>query len=263
MFAFTRQTGMVDEVDDGLPEGVARNLGPAQRYGARQLLLVVAVALVGIPFGLLLQQVTSHGPLTRADTSFANWLHEPVRNSHALTLLAETLSFIGRPSFLVPFVLLPTIWFVRSGARKLAAFLVVTCLGGAAVDSIVKLVVSRPRPHFDDPIAHAVGKSFPSGHAMSSTICFGAVVLTLLPLIAPRFRNLVVAATALLVVGIGLSRLALGVHYLSDVLGGFVLGGAWLIGSVAVFEVWRVERGRPATNPVAEGVEPEEKTALT
>ncbi|MBA2608587.1 MAG: phosphatase PAP2 family protein [Actinobacteria bacterium] len=250
-------------MEDGLPEAVASKLSPAERYGLRQTLLVVAVALVGVPFGLLLQQVTREGPLTRVDTSLAEWLHERVRDSASLTAVMKTLSFVGRPTFLVPLVALTTLWCVRSGARKLAAFLILTSLGGGAVDTIVKILVSRPRPSFDDPIATALGKSFPSGHAMSSTICYGAVVLVVLPLVAARWRPVLIAAVSLLVLGIGVSRLALGVHFLSDVLGGFVLGGAWLVGSVAVFEVWRVERGKPKTHPATEGVEPEEAKTLT
>ena len=54
------------------------------------------------------------------------------------------------------------------------------------------------------------------------------------------------------------SRLTLGVHYVSDVLGGYALGAAWLTASVAAFEIWREDRGRRPTHPLEEGVEPEE-----
>ena len=249
-------------MEDGLPEAVATKLEPGQRYSLRQTLLVLAVSLVGVPFGLLLEQVTRHGPLTTADTSLANWLHRQVRGNHPLTVAMKTLSFLGKPIFLVPLVALVALWCLRNGARKLAVFLAVTCIGGAFVDTVVKILVSRPRPSFDDPIATAMGKSFPSGHAMSSTICYGAVVLVVLPVLAPRLRPVLIGTATLLVAAIGVSRLALGVHFLSDVLGGFVLGAAWLIGSVAVFETWRVERGRRPTHPLTEGVEPEESTAL-
>jgi len=60
----------------------------------------------------------------------------------------------------------------------------------------------------------------------------------------------------LLVGAIGFTRLALGVHYISDVLGGVVLGLAWLAASTAAFSTWRLERGRPAVDPM-EGLEPE------
>jgi undecaprenyl-diphosphatase len=96
---------------------------------------------------------------------------------------------------------------------------------------------------------------------MSSLICYGAVLLVFLPLIARRWRPAAIVATTLWVLAVGLSRLALGVHFLSDVLGGYVLGAAWLIGSVAAFEVYREDRGRRPTKPLTEGVEPEEARA--
>ena len=67
------------------------------------------------------------------------------------------------------------------------------------------------------------------------------------------------------VLAIGCSRLLLGVHFLSDVLGGYVLGFAWLIAATAVFEIWREEEGRHHQTPtelVTEGVEPEAAPAL-
>jgi undecaprenyl-diphosphatase len=72
-----------------------------------------------------------------------------------------------------------------------------------------------------------------------------------------RDRRIAVVGTALLVLSIGLSRLMLGVHFVTDVIGGYVLGAAWLVGSIAIFEVWRVERGKRPSEPLAEGVEPE------
>jgi undecaprenyl-diphosphatase len=249
-------------VDHGLPEGIARRLGPAGRFGVRETLAGLAVALVGIPFGLLLQQVTTHGPLTVLDESAAEWLHKRLIGNAAATNAMRTISFTGKPIFLIVLVGVPALWAWRQGARKLATFLVVTSIGGAIVDSLVKAVVGRPRPKFDEPIATAIGKSFPSGHSMSSLICYGAVLLVVMPLIALRWRRVALAATGGWVLLIGVSRLALGVHFLSDVLGGYALGAAWLVGSVAAFETWRIERGKRPTHPLEEGVEPEESDAI-
>jgi undecaprenyl-diphosphatase len=93
---------------------------------------------------------------------------------------------------------------------------------------------------------------------MSSLVCFGALLVVFLPFVPRLWRRATVAGTGALVLAIGLSRLVLGVHFLSDVLGGFVLGAAWLVGSIALFETWRTERGRRPTRPLTEGLEPEE-----
>jgi undecaprenyl-diphosphatase len=150
------------------------------------------------------------------------------------------------------------LWLWRQRRTRLVLFLFVTCLGGGIVDTIIKVVVDRPRPIVDHPVHEAFGKSFPSGHAMSSVVCYGAVLLVLMPALRTwRARHVALGATILVCLAIGTSRLFLGVHFLSDVAGGFVLGLAWLIGAVAVFEIWRKEEGRRVTSPLDEGVEPE------
>ena len=91
---------------------------------------------------------------------------------------------------------------------------------------------------------------------------FAEQLLVFLPLMSDRARNLAIAAYVVLVLAIGLSRLMLGVHFISDVLGGYVLGAAWLAASVAAFEIWREERGKRHTHLADEGVEPEEAREL-
>lgn len=245
-------------VDHGLPAPAADRLPARRRFEARELLLGVAVTLVGIPFGLLLHQVTTDGPFTELDESAAQWLHTRLVHNDLAEAFLQIVSFTGKPIFLTPAVGIPTIWLWRRGAKKLAMFLAVVSIGGGIIDTVVKIAVGRPRPTFDEPIATAFGNSFPSGHSMSSLVCYGALVLVFLPLLPRRWRHAMIWFTVFWVAAIGFSRLALGVHFISDVLGGYVLGAAWLIGSVAAFEVWREERGRRATHPLDEGVEPEE-----
>lgn len=245
-------------MEHGLPAAAAERLTPSRRYGARETLVAIAVTLVGVPFGLLLQQVTTDGPFTALDESAAQWLHTRLVHNDVAGVVLRAVSFTGKPVFLTPAVGLPALWLWRRGARKLVLFLAVVSLGGALIDTAVKLAVGRPRPKFDEPIATAFGNSFPSGHSMSSLVCYGALLLVFLPLLAPRLRPYAVGLTIGWVAAIGFSRLALGVHFISDVLGGYALGAAWLIGSVAAFEIWREDRGKRQTKPLAEGVEPEE-----
>jgi undecaprenyl-diphosphatase len=245
-----------------LPEALARKLGPLGRYELRAGLLLIALALVGIPFGLLLHQVATHGPLTGLDEDGAQWLNDRFHQNDLAIAVLKAISFTGKPIFLLFAIGLPGAWVLRHGGRKLAVFLAVTCFGGGIVDTIVKVVVGRPRPEVDEPIITAFGQSFPSGHSMQAVVCYGALLLVFLPLLSGRARSGAIAATAVLIVAIGFSRLTLGVHYISDVLGGYVLGTAWLLASVAAFEIWREERGRRPTQPLEEGVEPEETTQL-
>jgi membrane-associated phospholipid phosphatase len=236
--------------------GLQKRLDPDARYGLRVSLFGLAFLLVAIPFGLLLDQVQNDRSLVRLDTSAANHLHEWVRASENLVQNLKILTFFGSPVWFYIMVIPAVIWVWRAGHPRLAVFLVVTTLGGGLLDTIVKEAVDRPRPSLVDPVATAHGKSFPSGHAMSSTFTYGALVLVFLPVIGRRYRQVVVAGAALLVLAICFSRLALGVHYITDVVGGVVLGLAWLAASTAAFSIWRVERGRSPVE-ITEGVEPE------
>lgn len=233
-----------------------RRLDPEARYGLRLTLLAMAFLLVAIPFGWLLRQVRHHGALVRADTSAARDLHGWVRGSPRLVTALRVLTFFGSPPWLWLIVAVAVVLAWRSHHLRLCVFLAVTTLGGGLLDSVVKVAVNRPRPSLVDPVATAHGKSFPSGHAMSSTIVYGALLMVFLPVIARRVRPVIVAAAAVLIGAIGFSRLALGVHYISDVVGGYILGLAWLVASVAAFSTWRVDRGRPPVEPI-EGLEPE------
>jgi membrane-associated phospholipid phosphatase len=241
-----------------LPAAVRRHLDPVGRYGLRVTLAVAALVLVTVPFATLLFEVLAKGPLTRLDGSVANGLNHWVHDSPNTVRALEAVSWMGRPPMLWTVVAIAALVAWRHHARRITTYLLVTTTAGGILSSVVKVLVDRPRPEVDHPIVTALGKSFPSGHALSSTVCYGAVLLAYLPVIAPRWRRLAVVATAGLVLAIGTSRLLLGVHFLSDVLAGFVLGGAWLIAATAIFETWRVERGRRPSHPVTEGVEPEE-----
>ena len=241
----------------GLPQFVRRRLDPAERYGLRLTLYAMAIVLVAVPFSTLVFQVMAGGPLTRLDGTVANRLNGAVHGSPGLVRVLDVVSWLGKPLLLGVVVAIVGVFVFWRGRRRLALYLVVTVVVGGLVDSAIKILVNRPRPVVDHPIATALGKSFPSGHAMSSTITYGAVFLALLPALTPALRRVALGATIALVLVIGCSRLLLGVHFLSDVVGGYILGLAWLAASTAAFEIWRTERGEPAAEPLTEGVEPE------
>ena len=226
-------------------------------------LLAFAVVLVAVPFATLLFQVLGQGPLTRLDGNIANRLNALVYESPGVVRTLRLISWLGRPVILALFIAPAAVVLWRRHQPKLVAFLLLTTIGGGLVDTAVKILVNRPRPEVDHPIQTAFGKSFPSGHAMSSLVCYGALLVLFLPALQRGLhRRIAVVATSLLILAIGGSRLFLGVHFVSDVIGGYVLGAAWLLGAIALFEVWRVERGKRPSEPLVEGVEPEAEQAL-
>ncbi|MDQ6797074.1 MAG: phosphatase PAP2 family protein [Actinomycetota bacterium] len=245
-----------DRVAEGPRSMWTRRLDPDERYGLRLTLFAAAFLVVAIPFGLLLEQVVRNGWLVRVDTSAARHLHGWVRRSPGVVRALKAISLLGEPVLFYVIVTIAALWVWRHHGKRLALFLVVTTALGGLLDTAVKLAVNRSRPSLVDPVATAVGKSFPSGHAMGSTVVYGALLLVFLPLIPRRRKAAAVTAALVVVLAIGFSRLALGVHFISDVLGGYVLGLAWLTASAAAFSIWRVDRGRPAVEPL-EGLEPE------
>lgn len=243
---------MVDEAGGRL----RRRLDPESRYGLRLTLLAAAVLLVAVPFGLLLEQVVSAGPLTKADTAAADHLHDWVRRTPGVVGPLRAVSFLGSPPWLALVVGATVVHTLVRRHWRLTTFLLVTTLAGGAINTSVKLAVDRERPELHPPVATAGGNSFPSGHATSSTVAYGAVLLVLLPAVPRRVRTPAVGGAVALVGAVGVTRLALGVHYVTDVVGGFALGLGWLSASTAAFSIWRVERGQAAVEPL-EGLEPE------
>jgi membrane-associated phospholipid phosphatase len=153
------------------------------------------------------------------------------------------------------------VWSLWRRLPRLALFVVVTGVGSSLLNALTKSAVHRLRPVLTNPVAHEPGLSFPSGHAQAAIVGYSILLLVFLPVMHGMWRRIGIALALLMVLAIGFSRIALGVHYLTDVLGGFVLGGAWVAAMAAAFNAMRVERGRRHVD-VSEGLEPEQSPRL-
>ena len=231
---------------------------PAERrLGGRLALGAVAAFLIAVPFGLLLYLVESAWqPLEDLDTRTAERLNEVARDSPVLVDVLDVVSVAFAPWVFRLMVLAVVVWLWRRGARRLAVWAALTTALGGAVGIVLKLLVERVRPVLDDPVARASGFSFPSGHALNSLLCIGVLILVFLPLLHRTGRLSAYAVGLLVVLATGFDRVALGVHFVSDVLAGWVVALACLAATSAAFEIWRREEGRRPSTP-AEGVDPE------
>lgn len=250
-------------MDNLLPHFIRRRLDPASSYGLRLTLFLLAVGLVAIPFSWLVVEVTSYDAVVEFDLAAADKAFEIKQQFPWITKVLNAISLLGHPIWFWVLIGSVAIYLWIHHRKRLVAFLLTSTLGGSIINTAVKIAVDRPRPSSADPaaITFQKGKSFPSGHAMSSTIAYGALLLIFLPLIPRRYRKWAVGGYIFLEAMIGLSRLGLGVHYISDVAGGYLLGLAWLTASTAAYSIWRVERGRRPVEPMS-GVEPEAKADL-
>ncbi|MEU3464071.1 phosphatase PAP2 family protein [Streptomyces sp. NPDC006733] len=244
---------------------IHRLRGPDERLGVRLLLTAAAFALAAVPFALVLVLVEGHwAPLHRADRGAADSLHQAALDHPAwVTVLRFLTNGPWSPTVMRLLVAAVVVWLLYRRAWRLAAWAAVTSLLSSSIGVLVKTAVERARPQLPDPVAHAPGYSFPSGHAMTATTSCGILLLVLLPLIPPRLRPLAWTAAVVSVVGVGYTRVALGVHWASDVVGGWLLGLALLTATAAAFQAWRQEAGLAHTAPSHEGLEPELDTPGT
>jgi undecaprenyl-diphosphatase len=135
-------------------------------------------------------------------------------------------------AILVPIGIVLVLALAATRRYRTAIVVALALLGAMLATELLKEVVSRPRPP-GDPLAPARGFSFPSGHTLLGTVSYGLIALVVWRSHFPQsVRRAVLALLVALVIGIGLSRIALGVHYPSDVLAG-ALGGLAIVAVVA------------------------------
>lgn len=233
-----------------------RRLDPEARLGLRLTLSLLAVGLVVVPFLLLVLLIEDNwSPLRHLDRGAARALNNAVWNHPAVVDVLKAVSTVFGPTTFRIVALLLAMALMARRRYRLALFVVAAVGGGSLLDGAAKLATGRHRPVLDHPVAHAPGLSFPSGHALGSLVGVGALLLVLMPAMHRRARVAATLGGAVIVLAVGFSRVALGVHYASDVIGGWTLGAAWLLMVTAAFTTWRRETGRPVD--ISRGIEPE------
>lgn len=148
-----------------------------------------------------------------------------------LTHAVKDITSLGGTTVLTLMTVLVTIYLLLDRRRAIAIFVLCSVLGGWALSTVLKLGVARARPDIVPHLVEVNDLSFPSGHAMVSAVTY----LTLAALISGTrpyrsTRIFIIAAGILLTLMIGMSRVYLGVHYPSDVLGGWCAGASWALG---------------------------------
>jgi undecaprenyl-diphosphatase len=218
----------------------------------------VAFAVAAVPAAVLVVLIEAHwGPLQTVDHGAALRLHAVVRHRPGLLAAVRLLSDrVWDPLTFRLLVAAVAAGLLARGAWRLAVWAAATETAAGLVGLLLKMSVARVRPRLPDPVATAPGYSFPSGHAMTAAASCAILLLVLLPAVPRLLRPAAWATAAVSVVGVGLTRIALGVHWVSDVVGGWLLGSALVAATAWAFEAWRGEVGRPVP-PVTEGLEPE------
>jgi undecaprenyl-diphosphatase len=178
------------------------------------------------PLFLILAFLVASGSTLAFDTTIRNGIHAWA--GPALTETAHALSFVGSAFVWLLALAIAMAAFWIMGDRRGAIGLAIVMAGATLLDNGLKLAFHRVRPEvFFGALPNTY--SFPSGHALFNFCFYGALAVILASRERrPGLRVALWIAAALVVLGIGLSRIYLGVHYPSDVLAGFLAGGAWL-----------------------------------
>lgn len=234
--------GPAGSVADTAGERAGRRLG----LGLLGAVLVLAAA---VPLGVLVR--SAYPPLVDGDLAVSRGAERLVGGSDALLSTAQWVTYLGDPFLVTAAVAVLALVLARTGHRRLALYVVVARLGALALSSTLKLAIDRARPVFDEPVATALGASFPSGHALGSAAFYATAAVVLLPYV--RRGGLLLATAVLISALVAASRVLLGVHYLSDVSAGLVIGLGWAALCTAVFAVWRREEGGPV-DPIQDGI---------
>jgi membrane-associated phospholipid phosphatase len=225
----------------------------------------LAAVVGGVPFLLLWLLVQREWtPLAALDGEVAADLNAAVSESSLVVGVLRAVTDLGGTGTAVLVLTLATLFLLIRRQRRLAAFVATTGLGLAVLGPVTKAIVDRARPVVDSPVVETPSNaSFPSGHSMTALVTFALLLLLVLPGVGRRTRPWLIAGTVVLVIAVGFTRLALGVHFVSDVLAGWALGAGWLAVTVAAFRGWQHDRGVDPDEPLDPlAVDPDETTSL-
>ena len=200
------------------------------------LLVFAATTLI---LGEIAEDIINGETITVADAQLSMWLH--THGSPHLTAVFVFITALGSTVLVICVTVVAGLYLLWRRQTYWLAAVWLSVFGGILLNKFLKYIFHRPRPHFDDPILALTSYSFPSGHTMAATVLYGVLAALLVTKIKRRsFGVLVILAASFLIALVGFSRMYLGAHYLSDVLGAIAEGLAWLSLCLTVLHVfWR------------------------
>ena len=167
-------------------------------------------------------------PLVGPDHELATWFHERLTPAFVSVLRAFAEFGSGEWIGIVLFALL--LFFAWKRWWPSLVTLIIAVPGGMLLNEWVKVLVHRHRPFVDGPFVDWSGYSFASGHTIGATLLYGQLLLFVLPSLKGRhLRLLCIFSAASLVLLVGFTRIALGAHFLTDVLAAIFFGIIWLM----------------------------------
>jgi membrane-associated phospholipid phosphatase len=210
------------------------------RLDRRARLLLGAAACFALTLALAVYVGRATSP-PAVDRDVAQWVHE--HRIDALDPAWRAVALLGGSAGLGAVVLASCVLAWRRLDRRWVTFLLASYIGAEVLFWSLKAVVDRPRPPVSLRLATAGSQSFPSGHTTVATAVGASLLIAATQIAEPRLRRVAMVALIALPLVIGLDRLALGVHWFTDVIGGLLLGLGWVLLCAALMS--RVSAARP------------------
>jgi membrane-associated phospholipid phosphatase len=162
------------------------------------------------------------------------------------------ITHLGDFEFLATLVLAVFAILLALRRRALAAAWLIAAASGGFLNRVLKAVFERTRPLHDHELTIASGWSFPSGHASGAMLVYGLLAYVLVRHTRPAWHAPIAVAAVLLIIFVGASRVMLQVHYLTDVIAGYLASAAWLAIWISALEAvrWRGARAAVGASPV-------------
>lgn len=209
-------------------------------YLTLAILLLLAASWL---FGVIAKDVVTGAPITVIDVRFSAWLE--ARPLALVVLLMRLVTELHSNWVIGIMTLALSAYWWKKRLRDRVLVFMSAVFGGMLLNEILKLLFLRPRPQFDRPYLTLTTYSFPSGHTMMATVFYGALAWVIWSRSNKwHWRFLAVAIPLIMMPLVGFSRLYLGAHYLSDVLGAMAEGAAWLTFCLITAEVAKA-RAKP------------------
>ena len=233
-----------DSVGAGQPPWVRRQFPRQVTWGRRRLdprsprgfwltFTVFAGALAAWAFGGITQDVVGHNEAALLDPHITAWA--VAHRTGWLTSVMKVVTWLGSAAVIIPLAAIVGVYFVMRRHRWQPLALLAAALAGAiGLYDIIKPLVGRPRPPPTIWIGHFSGAAFPSGHATQSVACYATLAVILGTGRSARAKTVLWSTAALVALAVGASRVYLGAHWLTDVLGGYTLGASWVAAVIIV-----------------------------